>query len=397
MVKSPFSQILLFVVSITLFSCGEKASDGIYVGKLEELAIEDWIFYKDIETPNIQYLKTIPDKDDVVILTSGLSDNSGMVIKFYDILTSKKTHHIKIPYEGPQSIKSGMGGRVLVRDMNTILLFGRTGRLGFYDSLGHKTKEIGIDSILKEDIVDFDNFMYGSVMLLSSENWLQVNQNPSKTTFDNSSRLWKADFPVEFENWFTQINLKTGEIRHSDFKIPSGYESFKGDAFATNLIGALDSKRGYYYFSWPYSDVVYKLNNLTLEEEFIPETKVNFTYIPGKETPWGEGFTVFAAPKEASSHIFLLYDPYNDLLVRASKTHESGEGETKFERTKHYVLSYYSGDWEPLGEYFFDFEGELDLENWFLTGGRLFINKPEQPNEDQYEFYRLDLSKIKKP
>jgi hypothetical protein len=138
------------------------------------------------------------------------------------------------------------------------------------------------------------------------------------------------------------------------------------------------------------------LNNLILEEEIIPKTKINFTYIPGKETPWGEGFTVFAAPKEASSHIFLLYDSSNDLFVRASKTHESGKGETKFERTKHYVLSFYSGDWEPLGEYFFDFEGELDLENWFLTGGKLFINKPEQPGEDQYEFYRIDLSKVKK-
>jgi hypothetical protein len=396
MLKNSFSYILLFVVSITLFSCGEKAFDEIYTGKLEDLVVEDWVFYKDLVSPNIQYLKTIPDHDDVVILTSGLSDNSGLVIKFYDNRTSKKLHQIKIPYEGPQSIKGGMGGRVLVRDMNTILLFGRTGRLGFYDSLGQKTREIGIDSILKEHIIDFDNFMNGNGMLMSSENWLQINQNPSRTTFDNSSRLWKTDFPVEFKNWFTQINLKSGEVRHSDFKIPSGYESFKGDGFATNLIGALDSKRGYYYFSWPYSDAVFKLNNLILEEEIIPKTKINFTYIPGKEASWGEGFTIFAAPKEASSHIFLLYDSSNDLFVRASKTHESGEGETKFERTKHYVLSFYSGDWDPLGEYYFDFNGELDLENWFLTGGKLFINKPEQPDEDQYEFFRIDLSKVKK-
>jgi hypothetical protein len=100
-------------------------------------------------------------------------------------------------------------------------------------------------------------------------------------------------------------------------------------------------------------------------------------------------------PKEASEHIFLLYDQSKDLFARLSKTHESGEAETKFERTKHYVLSVFSGEWVALGNYFFDFKGEFDVENWFLTSKGLFINKPEQPNEDEYEFYRIDLSKVK--
>ena len=289
-----------------------------------------------------------------------------------------------------------MGGRILVRDLNSILLFGRTGRLGFYDSLGRKTKEIGIDSILDEQVIDFDNFMNGNGMLMSGENWLQINQNPARSYFDAKSGLWKTTFPLEFKNWFTQLNLKTGEVRHSDFKIPKGYEAFQGEGYATNLIGTFDLKRGYYYLSWPYSDTIYKLNDLILEEELTPKSGINFTYISGKAMPWGEGFTVFATSKEASSHIFLLHDPSNDLFIRASKTHESGDGESRFERTKHYVLSFFSGDWEPLGEYFFDFEHELDLENWFLTSRGLFINKPQQANEDQYEFYRIDLSKVKK-
>lgn len=53
---------------------------------------------------------------------------------------------------------------------------------------------------------------------------------------------------------------------------------------------------------------------------------------------------------------------------------------------------------------FFDLKSYMQEENIFLglliffeRVGRLFINKPDQPNEDQYEFYRLDLSKIKKP
>jgi len=55
-------------------------------------------------------------------------------------------------------------------------------------------------------------------------------------------------------------------------------------------------------------------------------------------------------------------------------------------------LSIYSGDWKPLGEYFFDFETEIEVENWFVTSEAFFINKPEQKSEDEYEFYKIDLS-----
>jgi hypothetical protein len=58
------------------------------------------------------------------------------------------------------------------------------------------------------------------------------------------------------------------------------------------------------------------------------------------------------------------------------------------------VLSIFSGEWEPKGEYFFDFETELEVENWFLTSEGLFINKPEQKSEDEYEFWKIDLSRF---
>lgn len=76
--------------------------------------------------------------------------------------------------------------------------------------------------------------------------------------------------------------------------------------------------------------------------------------------------------------------------------HESGLGESEFERAKHDVLSIYSRKWDALGDYFIDFEGPISLENWFLNSDGLFINKPDQPNEDEYGFYRIDLSKVKK-
>jgi hypothetical protein len=60
------------------------------------------------------------------------------------------------------------------------------------------------------------------------------------------------------------------------------------------------------------------------------------------------------------------------------------------------VLTFYNTKWDILGEYFFIFEEEAELENWFLYGNELFINQPNQSNEDEYKFYRIDLSKVKK-
>ncbi|MBS9525018.1 hypothetical protein KI659_13445 [Litoribacter alkaliphilus] len=188
--------------------------------------------------------------------------------------------------------------------------------------------------------------------------------------------------------------METGEVKHSDFLAPKGYEDFKHDLTATVLHGAHDPHRDFYYLSFPYSDSLYQLQNHKLIQTLKPESNIDFNYLPSEVIPMGQNNTIWALPKEASKHIFLLYDPHHDLLVRVSKINESGTGETKFQRTKHYVLSIYSGDWEPKGEYFFDYKGRLDLENWFLTSQGLFLSKPEQPNEDEYEFYRVDLSRF---
>lgn len=228
--------------------------------------------------------------------------------------------------------------------------------------------------------------------------WIQIGQNPSNSMkfFDPKERLMKSEFPLDFKTWLSQINVQTGEVRHSDFFIPSGYEKFQNDVSSTYLMGTFDSRRQDYFLAWPYSDTIYHLKDLKLVKKFKPASGLDYNFMPSEVIPWGETATVWALPKEASAHVFLLYDQSNDLFVQLSKTHESGVGEVRFERTKHYVLSVFSGEWEALGNYFFDFDGEMDVENWFLTSKGLLINRPEQPNEDDYKFYRIDLSKVKK-
>lgn len=201
----------------------------------------------------------------------------------------------------------------------------------------------------------------------------------------------RSSFPLDFKSWLTRINTETGELMNSDIGIPDGYEVFEGDVTATQLLGAFDSKRDVFTLAWPYSEELYVLEGLDLQRKVIPKSTVSFNFLPSEIIPWGDMWTVWALPKEASANVFLLYDSYRDLYIRCSKVNESGTGETNFERTKHYVLSIFSGDWEPKGEYFFDFETAIEVENWFLTSEGLFINKPEQESEDAYEFYKIDL------
>ncbi|MGM0946580.1 MAG: hypothetical protein ACQEW9_15495 [Bacteroidota bacterium] len=202
----------------------------------------------------------------------------------------------------------------------------------------------------------------------------------------------RSEFPIDFREWIITVDLKTGEIKKSDFSIPTGYEQFKNDLTSTRLFGDWDKKRNLFYLVWPGSPEIYLLDGIELKKKLVSMTSQEFNYLPTETIPWGDNFTVWALPKEASRNIFLIYDEHRDLILKCTKINESGAGETKFERTKHYVLSVYTGDWRPLGEYLFDFESELDLENWFLTSEGLFINKPEQKSEDEYEFYKIDLS-----
>ena len=193
------------------------------------------------------------------------------------------------------------------------------------------------------------------------------------------------------------INIRTGEVKHSNINIPKGYDAFKNDITATQLLGAFDPIRQTFYLGFPYSDSLYLTKGRTLLESIYLPSTITYNYIPSEVISFGDGRTVWALPKEGSKHIFLIYDPYRDLFLRASKIKETGNGDTKFKRKKHYVLSIFNDNLEPLGEYFFDFNGELDLENWFLSKKGLFINKPEQISEDSYEFFQIDLSRFKHP
>ena len=390
---------LCLLAVISVLSCAEKETEEIYQGKLEELIIGELTLKKDSLTRDFSNLKIVRDTADEYLIYSRFDPSSKKnVFSFFNPRTFKVEHEIKIDSEGPNSMKGG--AHYLPVSLNNILAVNPQGHVGTYDPYGVKITELKNKLNQSDKIESMLRLETRKGLMYFQFPYLQVGQDPS--FLSNISNLKKtsgpgelrSSFPLDFHSWLTRINLETGEIENSDFGIPEGYEIFEGDMTATQLVGAYDSKRDVFNLVWPYSEEIYVLKGLDLRKKIVPKSTFDFNFLPSEIIPWGDRFTVWALPKEASKNIFLLYDSLRDLYIKCSKINESGSGETKFERTKHYVLSIFSGNWEPKGEYFFDFEIELEVENWFLTSEGLFINKPEQASEDEYEFYKIDLSRF---
>jgi hypothetical protein len=382
---------------IILFSCSKSTLEKIYQGKLDELIVGDFSLHLDSITKGVYNPRVIKEGEKELILTTKSANKfKGWAFVFSDPSTGMEVDRVEIPTEGPQSMKGGIFINI-VKSKNQIFLINQYGDIGEYDRNGLQVRIISA-------IKDFSKSNEIEIPIARSKisdfrsPFIQLGLNP------NSIINWKdrpgpgemrSEFQTDFKEWILFVNLETQEVLTSNFPIPTGYEFFKNDFTATSLFGAFDSNRDLYYLCWPGSNEIYVLEGVDLVKKITPSSSAQFNFLPTEVIPWGDNFTVWALPKEASTNLFLMYDADKDLILKCSKLNESGAGETKFDRTKHYVLSVYSGDWDPLGEYFFDFESELDLENWFLTSEGLFINKPEQKSEDEYGFYKIDLSRFK--
>ncbi|MBY5949344.1 DUF4351 domain-containing protein [Algoriphagus marincola] len=389
--------ILFILLILGFFSCQKERDKDIYLGKLDEIIVGDFSIKKDSLTKTIHNIRVVKDEEnEFIVTTSSARQFKGWAFVFRSTETGEEDYRIEIPNEGPNSMKGGISGSI-VSDFNTFFLIGSLGDIGRFDSLGNKLFQIKSEIEIPFSLDNMVKLEFRDGLSFFDSPFIQFGQNPShpiNLRDKPGPGEIRSEFSLDFTNWLTRVDVSSGKYFTSEFLIPEGYEKFQGDMTSTILFGAFDSKRGYYYLGWPYSNEIYVLEGIDLIRKIQPFTNFEFNFLPSEPLAVGQVFTAMVLPKEASENIFLLYDEHKDLILKCSKINDSGFGETKFERTKHYVLSIYSGEWEHLGEYLFDFESELDLENWFLTSEGLFINKPEQKSEDEYEFYKIDLSKF---
>nr|WP_139235953.1 hypothetical protein [Algoriphagus locisalis] len=194
------------------------------------------------------------------------------------------------------------------------------------------------------------------------------------------------------------IDPESKEVKHYEVEFPDGYvDKYLTDmlSYPPNLLH-LDSD-GLDYYTFPYSDSVFIYRDSTLVAKSVFKTfrqlKFSGSEFVTKTFPGtGQMYATYDLKKESAATLELLIDKEKKFFLLIRKLNETGNGENTYRRTKNYLFSCYSLDFEPLGELEFSYKPGVDLENYFLTSEGLFINKPEQASEDEYEFYKIDLS-----
>jgi hypothetical protein len=388
---------IIYLSFLVLCSCSE--SEDIIQKELTEIITGEFVLKKDDDISQFSNLRVIDNADNGLIYFPVQDQKKNLLrILFFNITEGTKEFEVFIPLEGPDSIKGALGAYSYVKGENEIFLLGRTGILGKYDYFGKKIMELDLNMLIPEDIeFDFQRITQVNGGVTMIDNVLQVLFNPGYSEFDKEIGKYVMKFPIDYSNWMFQIDVNNKEFRVPQFSIPHDYQKFEFDPFASQLSGVWNKYEGFYYLIWPYSNVVYQISeDGEFFNQFSLQSGMSLNFIPGEIKDAGQGFQAFITPKEASSHLFLAYDDDNELYIRLSKMDESGEGFSSFYRSKNYLITFYNSTWNILGEYFFMFEKETEIDNWFLYDNELFINQPNQSNEDEYKFFRIDLSKVKK-
>jgi len=389
MSKKSFPQILISCVSILIFSCVDRSSNDMHLGSLDELIIGELTIQKDSLTKNIEVNGVVSHQHEEFLIS--LADRE-RTIQYYSLQTGKKVKEIKLPFDGPNSFK-GYAGFLIAEGMDSLTVVNRDG--WFYDY--HLDQRIKVERI--DPQLGFPNTFYSSIYYgrrtnfnKISESQFQISVSPLITPSSNFSGKTKAFDKIE--EWIITFDSKENRTGVQNIIFPYGYRSeFVEDHLSyPPIVEFVDNKN---YVLFPYSDSIFVMSDFKISDKKKLMTGADFNFTGSEKIVRGE-YGYVELKKEASSHLDFLYDKYRNIFLRISKINETGAGETTRERTKHHLLSIYGSDLNLLSDYKFEYGPGTKLENYFIASDSFYLNKPENASEDEYGFYKIDLSKVKK-
>jgi hypothetical protein len=381
-------KIYLYLLAfISLFSCAEKASDTIYQGKLEELIVGDLIIKKDSLTKGIEVKQAIYYQDIDIIVS--LADRE-RTIQYYSVQSGEKVKEVKLPLDGPNSFK-GYIQLLIAGGMDSLTLVNSDG--WFYDY--YQGQRILVERIDPE--LEFPNTYSSSIYYGRRKNFTNISESlyqisVSPLISPSSNFFGKTKAFNKIEEWLITFDSKENKTATQNIVFPFGYKSnFLDDHLSYPPIVEFMNNKNYILF--PYSDSIFVMSDFKVKNKKVLGSGIDFNYAGSEGVVRGE-YGYIELKKEASSHLDFLYDKYRDIFIRISKINESGAGETTRERTKHYLLSVFDSDLNPLSEYTFEYGPGSKLENYFIASDGFYLNKAEQKSEDEYEFWKIDLSRF---
>ncbi|WP_192348429.1 DUF4221 family protein [Algoriphagus sp. Y33] len=204
---------------------------------------------------------------------------------------------------------------------------------------------------------------------------------------------------MDYRSWVVQFDLDHGWICSTDFGTPLGHE-FANSTSSVDLTSVYNPDEDSFYLMFAPSDSLYQIKNCVVERRFKLSSVKPFTYLPGFYEKNGRNRSWRNNPKSASN-ISLTYDPVNKLYLRVVLVDVE---ETQPEETdillrqglnrNTYLMLIYDQEWNLKAEVELFYDVGQSFGEIIAAKEGLFITKPEQKSEDEYEFYKIDLSRF---
>ncbi|WP_288373797.1 hypothetical protein [uncultured Algoriphagus sp.] len=378
-------KILFGLLILGFFSCGEVDSNKIFQGKLEDFVVDEFILKKDSTTKRINLQKQITYNEEHFFLSK---DEKGYSL--FSASNGEKNHSFTIPDEGPISLN---GYHIASQgfDNSEFVAISSTGNVKMYID-GDQRAEINLDWSAYDELPMIQMSDKKDNFRKIEEGHFQLVNNPTNPFAENY-------VDVNFGNWIAEFDLRDGWICTSDFSSGLG-EEFSNSSSAANLISVHNPINDEFYVMFSPSDSLFQIKNCEVVRKLKLTSLSRFDYLPGIYEKNGRNRSWRSNPKSAAN-TDLAYDPINELYLRMVKvkTEESRPEVTDIRlrqglNKNTYLMLVYNSKWELKAELEIIYDIGQTIGNLIATPRGVFIPKPEQKSEDEYELYKIDLSKF---
>ena len=374
-----------FLLVLTFFACS-KEKEPIQ-GILKDFVSGEMSFERDAETGYMGFLGVVDYHSNETVYTE-----SNGHFKYYNSRSGRKIGSFEIPAEGPMSLK----GRVHIAkafDENNLVATNTLGYTNIY-------KADTVFSSFQLDMSDLESNTFFSFPL-SGNALHQVDSDQFEITYNPfdfmAQRMGKVGFDLDFSSWIVKFDEQGNWICKTNFKAPYD-ESYANSSQASAMVRMVENGKSWGMFS--YSDSLYQIKDCEIIKRMKLQSLSPLSYFPDKyEGDKNKGS--WERPENGAINYHLVHDQATDMNVRLTLIKErrpdpdiKDPHKRMYSDERTYLLLIYDADWRLKAELEMFFPSGTRFENIFSTSEGLFINKPEQASEDEYEFYKIDLSRF---
>ncbi|SFU17385.1 hypothetical protein SAMN04489724_4631 [Algoriphagus locisalis] len=374
-----------FLFVLLLFSCS-KEKEPIQ-GKLEDFISGEMSFERDSETGFMGFLGTVDYQSKEAAYTESMG-----AFNYYSPTTERKIGSFEIPAEGPMSLK----GRVHISksfDENTVVATNTLGYTNVYkaDSL-FSSFQLDMSDLASNTFFSFP--MSGNALHQIAPGQYEITFNP----FDfMAHRMGKNGFDLAFSSWIVKFDEEGNWLCKTDFKAPYD-ESYANSSQASSMVRMVENGNSWGMFA--YSDSLYQIKDCKVVKRIKLSAVSPITYFPDKyEGDKNKGS--WERPEDGAINYRLVHDQPSGMFVRLTQIKErrpdpdvKDPHKRMYSDEKTFLLLIYDSEWNLRAELEVTYPSGTRFENLLSTSEGLFINKPEQASEDEYEFYKIDLTQF---